>query len=144
MNAALYIWVVHVFGTVYMTGLIWVIQGVHYPLMNRIRSEDYVEFQAQHMLRITWVVGPAMLAEAVTALLLVRFAPDFLTWPAALLNLALLSVIWLSTAVYQVPSHRRLAQGFDAVAHRRLVQTNWIRTVAWTIRSGLLLYWWIA
>ena len=28
-------------------------------------------------------------------------------------------------------------QGFDAAVHRRLVRTNWIRTVGWTLRGAL-------
>jgi hypothetical protein len=39
----------------------------------------------------------------------------------------------------QVPAHGVLAEGFDADAHRRLVASNWIRTIAWTARSLLLL-----
>jgi hypothetical protein len=48
-------------------------------------------------------------------------------------------VIWLSTALLQVPRHRALEAGFDPAAHRALVATNWIRTVAWTARGFLLL-----
>ena len=64
-------------------------------------------------------------------------------WPwrrgAVWAGLALLAVIWLSTALVQVPLHRRLQGGFDAAAHRRLVRTNWLRTAAWTLRAALAL-----
>ncbi|HEX2205610.1 MAG TPA: hypothetical protein VHG91_20025 [Longimicrobium sp.] len=49
-------------------------------------------------------------------------------------------MVWLSTALLQVPMHGRLERGFDAAAHRRLVATNWVRTVAWTARGVLLLW----
>ena len=39
----------------------------------------------------------------------------------------------------QVPCHSRLAQGFDEPTWRRLVATNWIRTVAWSARMPLAL-----
>jgi hypothetical protein len=39
----------------------------------------------------------------------------------------------------QVPLHTRLARGFDPAAHRQLVRTNWLRTLAWTLRALLLL-----
>jgi hypothetical protein len=42
-----------------------------------------------------------------------------------------------------VPAHGRLAEGFDAGVHARLVATNWIRTMAWTLR-GALVVWWVA
>jgi hypothetical protein len=36
--------------------------------------------------------------------------------------------------------HERLGHGYADWAHRRLVQTNWIRTVAWTARGVLVLW----
>ena len=39
-----------------------------------------------------------------------------------------------------VPMHERLGRGFDPAAHRRLVATNWIRTIAWTARGALVLW----
>jgi len=38
-----------------------------------------------------------------------------------------------------VPLHGRLARGFDAIAHRRLVSTNWVRTGGWSVRGVLAL-----
>jgi hypothetical protein len=51
-----------------------------------------------------------------------------------LVGLALLALIWVSTALLQVPAHTRLGRGWDATTHRRLVSTNWIRTAAWLAR----------
>ena len=51
----------------------------------------------------------------------------------------LLVIIWVSTAFIKVPEHVRLEKAFDAAAIRRLVLTNWIRTIAWTARAGLAL-----
>ena len=39
--------------------------------------------------------------------------------------------------IYDAARRLFLAQGFDARAHRRLVNTNWIRTVAWSLRALL-------
>jgi hypothetical protein len=81
-----------------------------------------------------------MILEWITALLLFWFPPTGGTsWKLAI-GLALLAIIWLSTAFVQVPCHNGLSQGFDAIVHRRLVRTNWIRTVAWSLR-GLLVLW---
>jgi hypothetical protein len=55
-----------------------------------------------------------------------------------LVSLGLIGVNWLSTAIVQVPLHRRLEQGFEAGAHGRLVATNWVRTGAWTARGVLV------
>jgi hypothetical protein len=56
------------------------------------------------------------------------------------IGLALLAGIWLSTFLLQVPQHNVLLQGFAEEAHRKLVITNWIRTVLWSCR-GILVLW---
>jgi len=48
-------------------------------------------------------------------------------------------VIWLSTALLQVPLHGRLVERFAERDAARLTATNWIRTVCWTLRSLLLM-----
>ena len=79
-----------------------------------------------------------MLIELITAVWLVLDRPPVIPAWAVLLGVVLVGVIWLSTAFVQVPLHQALSNGFDADVHRRLVATNWIRTVAWTIRGGLV------
>lgn len=130
--------------TWFLVGLIWTIQVVHYPLFAAVGADRFVAYEASHTRLITLVVGPVMLVEAATAGLLVVMRPAAVPAWIAWTGLALVGVIWLSTAVLQVPDHGRLATGFDASAHSHLVGTNWIRTIAWTARGGLLALplWW--
>ena len=131
--------VVHAFATLSMTGLIWFVQVVHYPLMGLVGALGYEEYQREHQRRTTWVVGPLMLAEALTAGVLVVWrgsVPEGGGWAGA----GLLMVAWGSTFGVQVPLHERLARGFEAGVHRRLVRTNWVRTVAWSGRGVLALW----
>lgn len=121
-----------------MTGLVWMVQAVHYPLFAHVGSDGFSRYQTLHMKRITWVVGPAMLVEAASGVWLWRDPPGAAPAGWLVANLAMLGGIWASTAWLQVPAHERLAAGFDASAHRRLVGTNWIRTALWTARTGLL------
>lgn len=129
---------IHYAATVFMTGVIWVIQLVHYPLFDRVGDAQFAGYEASHVARITWVVGPPMLAEAFTALALLSSpmprVPGWVPWVGA----ALLAVVWLSTAVWQVPQHDVLARGFDRDAYETLVRTNAVRTAAWTARAALL------
>lgn len=119
-----------------MTGLIWVIQVVHYPLFARVGAEGYREYQLAHQSLISLIVGPAMLVEALATAAILVTRRDSPAITAAIL----LAIIWASTAFLQVPLHNALANGFDAQAHARLVDTNWIRTIAWTARGILALY----
>ena len=126
--------------TLFMTGVIWIVQAVHYPLMAEVGVERFPRYERGHSRRITWVVAPPMLAEAVVAVVLVAQPPPQVPSLALWFGLGLVGAIWISTAFLQVPQHATLTAGFDARAHRRLVATNWVRTVAWTLRSALALW----
>jgi hypothetical protein len=126
--------------SLYMTGLIWFVQVVHYPLFERVGEGGFAEYEAWHTRLTTCVVGPPMLLETATSFLLVLFIPksDVAIW--LWIGLALQAAIWLSTLLLQVPCHQKLAGGFNVEVHRRLVLSNWIRTALWTLRSGILLF----
>jgi hypothetical protein len=123
-----------------MVGLIWFVQLVHYPLFGSVGADHFADYERQHMRRTGWAVGLFMPAEAVTGVWLVVTPPVGVSTALTLAGLALLVVIWISTAVFQAPTHFRLAKGYDAVVGRRLVLTNWIRTVAWKARGVLVLF----
>lgn len=126
----------HAAATLAMTGLIWFVQLVHYPMFPYAASGDFTGFAAEHQRRTGWVVVPLMLIEAATATLLL-FSPSS---PAtAWLGWTLLASIWLSTALVQVPLHRRLAGGYDPRAARQLVRSNWLRTALWSARAVIAL-----
>jgi len=72
-----------------------------------------------------------MLVELGTALWLPGAPPAGAPRALLVAGLALLAVIWISTALLQgpdTPPRRR----FAAEVHRRLVTTNWLRTIAWS------------
>jgi uncharacterized membrane protein len=130
----------HFAATAFMCGLIWVVQLVHYPLMRFVDASKWTAFCQAHQTRITLIVAPMMAAEAVlgAAILILGFRSA-----AAWLGTGLLAVAWISTFLVQIPLHVKLQARFDAALHERLVRTNWLRTIAWTLRvfvaSGLLL-----
>jgi uncharacterized membrane protein len=126
--------VVHAAVTAFLAGLIWVVQLVHYPLFDRVEERAFPSFHAAHSRRISLIVVPAMALEALLALLLVLRPPPGVSPGLAVAGLLLVAVNALSTAFLQVPLHRRLATGFDPGAHRALVRTNVVRTIAWSAR----------
>jgi uncharacterized membrane protein len=126
--------------SLFMTGVIWFVQVVHYPLFGKVGVVDFSVYETAHTRLTTFIVGPPMLLETVTSLLLVRFCPieSVVIW--LWIGLLLQLVLWLSTIFIQVPCHRQLEKGFNAEVHRRLVSSNWLRTIVWTLRSLLLLF----
>ena len=124
--------------TLFMTGLIWFVQVVHYPLFAAVGASEFPAYSRLHQSLTTLVVGPPMLVEAVTAAILVFARPAGIPAWTAWTGLGLVAAIWLSTAILQVPAHGRLASGFVAETGDFLVSSNWIRTVAWTARAALV------
>ena len=131
--------VLNLASTMVMIGIIWFVQVVAYPQLAFAGRDGYVAYQAAHVRRTTFVVGGPILIEAATGLWLALRPPSFFPPALAWTGLALIAVVLLSTALLEVPIHRRLERGFDADAHRRLVLGNWVRTIAWTARGVILL-----
>jgi len=129
----------HAGATLMMTGLIWFVQIVHYPLFERVPALGWVEYERHHVRRTTVVVMPLMLAEAVTAIWLLVRQPAGVGPALPVVGVTLLLIIWASTATLQVPCHRRLQSGMELGVVRNLVRTNWLRTAAWTARGALAL-----
>ena len=125
----------HLYSTLCMVGLIWFVQVVHYPMMADVDQASFVNYERIHRSRTTMVVMPLMLTELATAILLLLYSSSGNSRWLAIAGLVLVVVIWLTTFLLSVPMHERLSQGFDAEAHRRLVNTNWIRTWGWSLRG---------
>lgn len=123
-----------------LTGLIWFVQVVHYPLFAAVGPVAFPGYHAAHTRLTTLVVAPLMLAEAALAFWLVagRADPGWAAWAGG----ALVVVVWLATFGLSVPRHNWLAvHGADADVIRTLASTNWLRTMAWTARA--VLAWWM-
>jgi hypothetical protein len=92
------------------------------------------------MRRITIVVAPLMLVEIATAAWLLLLADERGFWFLA--SLPLLLINWGSTALVQVPLHKKLERvGFEEATCRKLTRSNWLRTAAWTSRAVFLGLW---
>jgi len=126
----------HLLPTLFMTGVIWFVQVVHYPLFAAVGERAFRSYEERHTQRTTWIVLPPMVAELGLAIWLLLRAPDQLR-SLAWAGVVLVAGLWLSTFLVQVPCHARLSQGFDPRAWRRLVVSNWLRTAMWTARSAL-------
>jgi len=129
--------VAHLISTVFLTGMIWTIQVVHYPLFALVGEDRFPAYETAHSARITAVIALPWAVQGITTLVLLvappAGLPRWLAWTAAVL--AALPVV--VTVLASVPAHSALGDGFDPAAHARLVTTNWLRTAAWTAHSGV-------
>ena len=125
----------------FMTGVIWIIQIVHYPSFKFIEFKQFLNFQKFHTQMITFVVAPMMVLEIFTAFYLL-VVNDFSTYWT--IHIVLLIAIWLCTAFLSVPIHNLLAKPHITDVERLqlvklLVKTNWPRTLLWSLRSLLFI-----
>ena len=125
----------HAASTLLLTGLIWTIQVLHYPLFAEVGADRFVAYEAAHSARITLLIAVPWAVQGITTLWLLvappAGVPSWLVWLAG----GLAAVPVLVTLVWSVPAHEVLGDGFDAAAHARLVSTNWLRTAAWSLHS---------
>ena len=132
------IFLTHVFLTLFMLGVIWFVQLLHYPLLSLIEGENFCLYERCHFHRMIYVISIPMLVEFVTGWWLLYEKIPVGSVGLLRINAGLLTLIWISSLCLQVPMHVKLIKSFDIHAYRHLVSTNWIRTVAWTVRSLLL------
>ncbi len=129
------IFLIHLFSTLFMCGLCWFVQIVHYPLFRAIRPEDFPAYERRNFVT-GYVTVPVMTLELFSGLWYLYTDHNKLF----LYNMLALALIWTSTFIFQVPLHLKLTREGDPRTIDRLIHTNWIRTLAWTVRSVLLGY----
>jgi hypothetical protein len=128
----------HIFNVAISWGLfslIWLVQIIIYPGLARIPFNEFVNYHAWYITRITMVVLPFMMFEIIIAIAWF-FLQDNLFYPVVTGGLVIL--VWWSTFTLQVPIHKSLQAGKDKSKIRRLVATNWIRTVAWSLKAVIV------
>ncbi len=125
----------------FLTGVIWYVQVVHYPQFADVGEAAFPAYHRRHSDLTTLVVVLPMVAELGLAWLFVALRPAAFPAPLAWAAAILVVVVWAATFFVSVPLHNQLGVGgYDAAIIAQLVRTNWLRTVAWTARFGLLLY----
>lgn len=125
----------NVLATWTMVGVIWFVQIVHYPLLSVVPVESAASVAIEHQRRTGWVVAAPMAIEGVTTLLLLAMVPVGVAWYVPWLAGIPLAIALGATVFLSVPRHERMAREPDDQVGRELVTTNWVRTIAWTLRG---------
>ena len=130
-----FVLLVNFVATAVMTGVIWFVQWVHYPLLATVSVEHAVETAVDHQRRTGQVLAIPMALEGVTTLWLLASRPDVVSLILPWLGALLLAVALGSTVFVSVPLHAKMATNPTVDVGRRLVVTNWPRTIAWSARA---------
>ena len=127
---------VHLALCFFMTGLIWMVQLVHYPSFRYINMSNFTNFTSFHGRSIAPITAIPMILELLTGALLLFYFQNLVYS----INFALLLLVWISTFFISVPLHKKLLVAHNTAIIEKLILTNWPRTALWTTRSCLLLW----
>lgn len=126
--------------TLWLAGMVWTVQVVHYPLFALVGSDGFADYQAAHSVRISWLLLGPWTVQGVTTAWVLLARPLGVPWWMVLGAAGLAAVTVGVTVLVSVPQHEILGGGFDVTAHATLVRTNWWRTAAWTGHAVLALW----
>ena len=123
--------IVNLFISSFMLGLILVTQIVSYPLFLKVEVDNFSIFHDDYVSRISFIAVPVMLGELFISTLVYFYFNTFLGFMILLSTI----LIFISTFIIQVPLHNKLKLANNRKHIIKLVNTNWIRTILWIIKS---------
>ncbi len=108
--------------------LIWLVQLIIYPSFRYTEENQFVAWHGRYTALIGLIVAPLMFTQV--GVEVAFFLRQDQRWNRILIIL----VIWTATFGLSVPCHNRLhRQGKELITLKRLVTTNWIRTLCWSL-----------
>jgi len=118
-----------------LASVLWVVQLVVYPAFLWIDPVRFPLWHNGYTGAITWVVAPLIVLQAVGVAGRFWFmAQTELLW---YVEAACTLIAWAVTVFVSVPIHASLQVDLPSAsrlaAMRRLVQTNWLRTLPWSV-----------
>jgi hypothetical protein len=117
----------------YVTGQIWFVQIVVYPLFGKAGADEYVSYHTFYSSRIPLPVIVPGFASFLVPFALVFFGPESVPTWAYLANAACGVAGLLVTVLLEIPRHSRLEKGGKQEAViRELILFNWPRTLSIT------------
>ena len=134
MNALL---AAHLLTTAAYAGFQWTVQVLVYRQFPGVPAAAFPGYEAAHSRRISPLVGVLFGACAVTTVALLAVRPQHVALLGVVGSAVLFAIVLAATAALAVPEHRRLGDGFDASAYRRLLRADLVRTVAATANMTL-------
>jgi hypothetical protein len=123
-----------------MTGTIWFVQIVHYPLLPNIGMWSFVPYKYASLKATIFLIAVPMLVELVTGIALLAYSyHEAFVKKYLKINALLLFVIWLFSCVIDIALNLTLIyKGQHPTTQTILIVTSWVRTIAWTVRAIIL------
>ena len=130
---SIFLFLIHVVFSLYLLGVIWFIQIVHYPIFLYLNYDPANNPFIFHHSRTGVAVMTAMALELISAVILIFIPyPNFFS---ILILLIFTLLIWITTFTIQVPCYNILKKEKNENVIYRLIWTNWLRTALWTLKA---------
>ena len=130
---SVYIIYLNVLFNVYLIAISIIVQFIVYPSFNKI-LESFTEYHSRYKKKILWIVGPVMILEILTSLLMILNEFDIYLIPGLIVLL-----LWMLTFIYIVPLHKQLSKEFQTNKHIKLLKLNFVRTILWALKFFVLI-----
>lgn len=119
------------FLAIYNAGCMTTLQLQHYAIYPAVGKENFAAYmRANNRAAALPTILPAMLL-LLTSIVLLFYRPQFVSEPQAIAFLTLNLIAFASTFKWQRHLHSEMAEtGYDEAKVRKLIATNWIRTIA--------------
>ena len=123
----------NLFSNIYLIAISIIVQLVVYPSFKNLKKKSFTTFHKNYTKKMLFLVGPIMLLELIASLILV-FKFDQIKLP-----LVPLSFVWFLTFLLIVPIHNKLSKRFQEIEHKKLINLNFYRTLAWVVKFAFTL-----
>lgn len=110
--------------------LIWMVQLIVYPSFAFYNNTQLLTWHKTYTKAIALIVIPLMLGQLGIAIYQVFIVQNSYT----LVSIVLVVFLWGITLLKFAPMHQQISEGNTQIQLlKTLVQTNWIRTIIWTL-----------
>jgi len=123
----------NLFSNIYLIAISIIVQLVVYPSFKNLKKKSFTTFHKNYTKKMLFLVGPIMLLELIASLILV------LKFDQIKLPLIPLSFVWFLTFLLIVPIHNKLSKRFQEIEHKKLINLNFYRTLAWVVKFAFTL-----
>ena len=141
MNSSLFIFILYLFFALYCTGSMMVLQIQHFALYPLVGKESFKEYiKANNKAAFLPAIVPAILL-LITTIILLFSRPAFMSLTTVISSLIMNLINITSTAIWQGKIHAQLEKvGHDEFLLKKLINTNWIRTLALLVQGLIATY----
>lgn len=129
--------VLHLAAVSATSALMALVATLSYPLFAYVTPAAFRAYHAEHCRRITLPVGVLLALELGSGAALCASRPSYWSWSWGYMALTGLGIG--VTAVWAVPLHTALGQGYQAPLLARLRRVHAVRTGIWALHLGAML-----